>query len=127
MVHILMSTSAPLVRTRTNVLLTEEFRSSGYDNYSTYQAVTTGISMGRQPGVSPYTYSLATQEHIDVRTFNSPTAVGAVSENWMMTPFDSMSLGPNASFNHWLAMSATMNAGVTTFNSTARVRSEERR
>src|ERR1039458_7932604 len=116
-----MSTSAPppFARTRIDVPLTEEFQTIGYNNYSTYQAATTGANMGRQPGVSPYTYSLATQEHIDVRTFNSPTAVGAVPENWTMTPFDSMTLGPNASFNNWLTMSATMNAGVTTFSSTA--------
>lgn len=107
------------VRTRINVPLTEEFNLVNYDGYQTVLDVSGPLGMGRQIGLSPYNYSLSTQNHVDVRTFCDPDDTGSTPENWTTSSASTITLGPNATYNNWLTMSVTLSSGSTTFLSSA--------
>ena len=109
------------VHTRTNVPLTEEFEELDFSRYTTATGATTAVNMGRIPGISPYVWSLTTQQHIDVRTFMDSTVLaGVIPENWTVSPsYSEITLGPNVAYNYWPSLTSTLNGpGLTTFTST---------
>jgi hypothetical protein len=93
------------------VPLSEEFSSLGWSRYTTITPFTTSSGMGRV-GTPSYPGSLATLNHIDLRTFNSQSPKSPIDhdEHWT-GDVGAVSWGPNSNFNN-LRMLA-WNAGTT--------------
>lgn len=98
------------VRTRQNNTMTEVWNRTSWANWDTYQAVTNGTTMGREPDtMGGFLPSVATQRHVNLRSF--------LEGAWTASTGGTIVTGNLSSYNHWPGATITAPVGTTTYTS----------
>jgi hypothetical protein len=85
---------------------TEVWSRTNWSYFDTYQSLTSANSLGRVPNVPEYPFSLATQQHIDLRNFAEAAWIGS-----------GISTGFLGSFNNWPGIQIALAVGTNTYSS----------